>query len=199
MRAERQREIVRRLLVLHEQKSTELAPEPLRNPAYDYTSTDQFALEQQRLFRERAVVACLSVDVAEPGSFVTTDCGGVPVAVVRGDDGKLRAFVNICRHRASILLDGRGTLNRSIVCGFHGWTYGLDGALIAQPFSCDGFASIDSEGLALRPAAVAERSGLVFVRAASDQPIDLLPEFSPQRVEAHAKSLRDNHRDQGGA
>ena len=173
MRPERQREIVRRLLALHDQKSTELAPEPLRNPAHDYTSAEQFAREQQLLFRERAVVVCLSVDVAAPGSFVATDCGGVPIAVVRGDDGVLRAFVNICRHRASILLDGRGELNRSIVCGFHGWTYGLDGALIAQPFSCDGFASIDTNDLSLRRAAVAERSGLVFVRAASDEPIDL--------------------------
>jgi len=51
MRPERQREIVRRLLALHEQKSTELADEPLRNPAHDYTSADQFAREQQLLFR----------------------------------------------------------------------------------------------------------------------------------------------------
>jgi phenylpropionate dioxygenase-like ring-hydroxylating dioxygenase large terminal subunit len=173
MRQERQREIVRRLLDLHDAKSTELAPEPLRNPAHDYTSADQFALEQRRLFRERGVVACLSVDVAEPGAFVATDCGGVPVVVIRGDDAQLRAFVNICRHRASILLDGRGTSGRSIVCGFHGWTYGLDGRLIAQPMSCEGFASIDPSTLSLRPAAVAERAGLVFVRAADDRPIDL--------------------------
>ena len=173
MQPERQREIVRRLLALHDQKSTELAPQPLRNPAHDYTSGDQFALEQQKLFRDRPLVACLSVDVAEPGSFVATDCGGVPIAVVRGDDGELRAFVNICRHRASIVLDGRGKLNRSIVCGFHGWTYGLDGRLVAQPYSCNGFSSIDADELSLRPAAVAERSGLVFVRAASDQTIDL--------------------------
>jgi len=173
MQPERQREIVRRLLALHEEKSTELAPQPLRNPAADYTSSDQFALEQQRLFRDRPVVVCLSVDVAEPGAFVATDCGGVPIAVVRGEDGQLRAFVNICRHRASIVLEGRGVLSRSIVCGFHGWTYGLDGRLMAQPFSCDGFASIDSAELSLRPAAVAERSGLVFVRATSDEPIDL--------------------------
>jgi phenylpropionate dioxygenase-like ring-hydroxylating dioxygenase large terminal subunit len=173
MRPERQREIVRRLLALHDQKSTELAAEPLRNPAHDYTSPEQFAREQQVLFRDRPVIVCLSVDVAEPGSFVATECGGVPIVVVRGDDGALRAFVNICRHRASILLDGRGTLSRSIVCGFHGWTYGLDGVLIAQPFSCEGFASIDTNDLSLRPAAVAERSGLVFVRASNDQPIDL--------------------------
>ena len=107
MRPERQREIVRRLLALHEQKSTELAPQPLRNPAEDYTSLDQFALEQQRLFRERPIVACLSVDVAEPGAFVATDCGGVPIAVVRSEDGQLRAFVNL-PPRASILLDVMG-------------------------------------------------------------------------------------------
>ena len=173
MRQERQREIVRRLLALHDAKSTELAPEPLRNPAHDYTSAEHFALEQRRLFRERPVVACLSVDVAEPGSFVATDCGGVPVVVVRGDDAQLRAFVNICRHRASILLDGHGTLNHSIVCGFHGWTYGLDGSLVGQPYSCDGFASIDRDTLSLRRAAVAERAGLVFVRAVDDRPFDL--------------------------
>ena len=68
MQPERQREIVRRLLALHEDKSTELAPQPLRNPAADYTSSDQFALEQQRLFRDRPVVVCLSVDVAEPSA-----------------------------------------------------------------------------------------------------------------------------------
>jgi phenylpropionate dioxygenase-like ring-hydroxylating dioxygenase large terminal subunit len=172
LRAEKQREIVRRLLALHADKSTELAPEPLHNPASDYTSGAQFEVERHKLFRERPVVACLSVDVAAPGSYLATDSGGIPFVVVRGDDGELRAFVNICRHRATMLLTGCGQLSRSIVCGFHGWTYGLDGRLVAQPFACDGFASIDRAELSLHPVAVAESCGLVFVRPASNEPID---------------------------
>ena len=108
LRADKQREIARRLLQLHADRTTQMAPEPLRNPASDYTDATIFAAEQIKLFQDYPTVACLSVDVSAAGSYVATEAGGVPVVVVRGDDRVLRAFVNICRHRASIVLQGQG-------------------------------------------------------------------------------------------
>ena len=68
--------------------------------------------------------------VAEPGQFFTAEIGGESVIVVRGDDGKLRAFSNVCRHRAGPLATGTGNYKR-FRCAYHGWTYALDGTLLS--------------------------------------------------------------------
>ena len=69
----------------------------------------------------------------EPGTYITAQAGNQPVLVVRGEDGELRAFRNVCRHRGSRLLSGEGTCKAAIRCRYHGWTYGLDGSLIGVP------------------------------------------------------------------
>ena len=67
-------------------------------------------------------------DVAAPGSYLATTVGGLPVLVVRDDDGTLRAFLNVCRHRGSPLADGCGHA-RALSCPYHAWVYRLDGSL----------------------------------------------------------------------
>src|SRR4029453_18036183 len=71
---------------------------------------------------------------AEPGSFFSCDAGGVPVVVVRDDTGGLRAFLNVCRHRGSLVCEGEGR-RATLQCPYHAWTYGLDGSLRAAPRS----------------------------------------------------------------
>jgi phenylpropionate dioxygenase-like ring-hydroxylating dioxygenase large terminal subunit len=174
MRRERQREIVRTILDLAAVDGTQLADAPLVNPVSDYVSPEVFAAERQRLFRERPVLACLSADLREPGDCYATESGGVPFVVLRHPDGSARAYVNICRHRGSPLVDpGPGHLARSLRCGFHGWTYDLDGAVIARPHSTGGFDGLDDAGSALIPCPSAEAHGLVLVRPVGDAPVDL--------------------------
>ena len=72
--------------------------------------------------------------VSEPGEFATCHAGLVPIVVVRDHDGRLNGFVNICRHRATEVAQGRGK-RETLQCPYHAWTYGLDGGLRAAPRS----------------------------------------------------------------
>lgn len=164
-------DIIRRYLALDASGQTQLQPAVHTIPAEHYLSDERVDAECRRLMGEQPVLACLGVDVAEPGQFVTLESDGVPLVVLRGSDGVLRAFVNICRHRAHPVADGCGQ-TRALVCPFHSWTYRLDGSLSGRPRSLGGFDDIGPESLGLLPAPVAEARGLVFVRARGDQPID---------------------------
>jgi nitrite reductase/ring-hydroxylating ferredoxin subunit len=111
--------------------------------------------------------------MTEPGSYLSTTLDGIPVVAVRQPDGTLRAMVNACRHRASPLVrDRTGKVGRSIVCNYHGWTYDTGGALLARPLSAGAFDDVTIE-CNLHRVAVAEKHGLIFVRAGSEEPIDV--------------------------
>ena len=97
----------------------------------------------------------------DPGSYVSATVAGMPVAVVRGRDGELRAFYNVCKHRAHELLSGSGT-TRNIVCPYHAWTYGLDGNLRAAR-RADRMESFDMGEVCLEPVLVEEFGGMVYV------------------------------------
>jgi choline monooxygenase len=97
----------------------------------------------------------------DPGSYVSAIVAGMPVAVVRGRDGELRAFYNVCKHRAHELLSGSGT-TRNIVCPYHAWTYGLDGNLKAAR-RADRMESFDMGEVCLDPVLVEEFGGMVYV------------------------------------
>ena len=99
--------------------------------------------------------------VAEPGSYFTAMVGNEPVLVVRGNDGELRAMSNVCRHRAGPVAYGEG--KRPVLqCRYHGWTYGLDGALLTTP-ELEGIACFERADHSLPPFQVAVWSELVFV------------------------------------
>jgi nitrite reductase/ring-hydroxylating ferredoxin subunit len=143
------------------------------NPATAYTDPDRFAAEQRILFRDGPTLLGLSCELAGAGDFVTTTVDGIPIVAVRQADGSLRAMVNACRHRGAPLVTERtGNLGRSMVCGYHGWTYGTDGALRARPLSAGAFDDVTIP-CDLHQVAIAERYGLVFIRAGSGEPIDV--------------------------
>jgi len=107
--------------------------------------------------------------LAAPGDHVVATVGRVPVLVVRGEDGALRAFANVCRHRAGpiALCDGRGA--RALHCRYHGWTYGLDGRLRHAP-EMGGADDFDRDAIRLREFHAAAWQGLVFVSLTGDVP-----------------------------
>ena len=110
--------------------------------------------------------------LAEPGSWIAENLAGYPVVVVRGQDGALRGFHNVCRHRAGPLTDGpTGRCEGELVCRYHGWRYALDGRLkLARDFGpAPGF---DPRDFSLFPVQVQTWRGLVFVRMdGADQPL----------------------------
>jgi phenylpropionate dioxygenase-like ring-hydroxylating dioxygenase large terminal subunit len=150
-----------------------------------YTDPVRHAAELKALFRETPLVACLSSDLAAPGSFRRFDEAGVPIVVLRHRQGALRAFMNICPHRgARVVQDAQGNASR-FTCHFHGWTYGADGQILGIPQK-DGFAGC-TQDRGLAPVPVTERHGLVFVQAAPASPeafagrVDgLLGSFAPE-------------------
>lgn len=101
-------------------------------PPSVYTSPDFLAQELDKVFRHDWLCAGRSSALANPGDYTTMEIAGEPIMILRDRDGRLRAQSNVCRHRMSTLLEGRGTV-RSIVCPYHAWTYNLDGSLRGAP------------------------------------------------------------------
>jgi len=106
-------------------EATSLAPEL-------YHSQEVYELERDRLFARGWVCPGLAAEVANPGDFLCFSIGDQPIFTIRGRDGVLRSFSNICLHRMMPLLEGRGSCTR-IVCPYHAWTYETDGQLLAAP------------------------------------------------------------------
>jgi choline monooxygenase len=104
---------------------------------------------------------CHGERLRDRGSYVSATVAGMPVAVVRGRDGELRAFYNVCKHRAHELLSGSGT-TRNIVCPYHAWTYGLDGNLRAAR-RADRMEGFDMGEVCLDAVLVEEFGGMVYV------------------------------------
>ena len=173
MRKERQIELLERVAASGSHFAGLFGERSMVNPASAYTDPDRFAREQRTLFREGPTLLGLSCELSEPGDFLATTVDGIPIVAIRQNDGGLRAMVNACRHRGSPLVSERtGNIGRSIVCGYHGWTYAPDGALLARPLSAGAFddVTIDCD---LHRVGIAEEYGLVFIRAGSPDPIDV--------------------------
>lgn len=133
-------------------------------PGWTYFSDELFALERSLLFRTHWQLVCHMSEVAQPGQYVCLDIADERGVVIRGQDGQLRAFHNLCRHRGSrVVGDDRGTCNKALICPYHGWAYNLDGTLrgIAQK---DTFPPMDPEKWGLKPLEMEIWHGFVFVR-----------------------------------
>jgi phenylpropionate dioxygenase-like ring-hydroxylating dioxygenase large terminal subunit len=104
----------------------------------------------------------LSCDWPKPGAYRTEDYAGVPILIARGSDGKLRAFMNVCRHRGAKVAQGCGSA-AAFTCPYHGWTYGNDGALRGLPEEATSFQGIRAERPGLAPLPLAEKYGMVWV------------------------------------
>ncbi len=119
--------------------------------------------ELDGLFQRTWQYAGHSADLPDAGSYLTAVAGDQPVLILRGDDGALRAFRNVCRHRGSQLLTGRGRCKKAIRCRYHGWTYdATDGRLIGVP-EHRGFTGLDKTTFGLHPVRIETLAGLLFV------------------------------------
>jgi phenylpropionate dioxygenase-like ring-hydroxylating dioxygenase large terminal subunit len=137
-------------------------------PARWYTDPAVLEAEQEAIFRGAWQYAGRAEQVAEPGTYLTADLGRIPVLVVRDEEGELRGFVNVCRHRAHQVMTGTGRCT-TLQCPYHAWTSGLDGMLRKAPRGDDepGFSI---EGLGLVRVAVDCWGPLLFVRPSAEGP-----------------------------
>jgi len=121
-----------------------------------YEGDERFHAERERIFARAWICAGPASEVKLPGQWRRVEVAGEPILVVRGPDLALRAFYDVCRHRGMPLVDAPCGRSASFRCAYHGWTYGLDGR---------------GEHANLRPAAVAEWNGFVFVSLAPREPL----------------------------
>jgi len=153
-------------------------------PASWYSDPEILRLEHERIFGDSWQYAGPAEQVSEPGAFLTCRAGTTPIVVVRGRDGELRAFFNVCRHRGHEVAEGCGR-RETLQCPYHAWTYDLDGSLRAAPRS-DREPGFDPSELGLCPASVETWGPLVFVNPDVDAPPfrEILGEL-PRELAAH--------------
>ena len=164
---------VRRILAHIENRTTDLGTEVWREPVENYRSPERYAAELA-LMRRFPVPFCPSAALPETGSYVAREAAGVPLLVVRNPEGGVNAFRNACRHRGMQVAEGSGC-KKAFACRYHGWTYGLDGALKRVPHE-EGFPGLDKSQHGLVPVQAAEKNGIVFVtQDSSGEPLEDLP------------------------
>ena len=137
----------------------------LPNPCY--VDADAYDDEARRVFAGGWACAGFAMDAAEAGDLYPFAFAGMPLVMVRGRDGELRVFHNICRHRGRILVTEPGHVEKAMVCPYHSWTYDLAGGLVGAPHvgglgrhACAGF---EKGAIGLVPVRSAVWFGLVFV------------------------------------
>jgi phenylpropionate dioxygenase-like ring-hydroxylating dioxygenase large terminal subunit len=129
-------------------------------PPHCYVDAGVLSIELDTLFMKGYVAAGRSDHYAQPGDYRTLNLGSTGIIVVRSDAGSIKAFANVCRHRASQLLQGSGNCRR-IRCPFHSWSYDLNGHLSYAP-SMEG-VKLDPLRYGLKEFSVVEKCGFVFV------------------------------------
>ena len=161
----------RRLLEYIDSSTTAMAAELYRQPVHEYTSDNIATQEQLQLFRALPMCVGLSGLLPRPNSFFTHDVSGLPLLLMRNEQGQLRAFLNVCRHRGARVAEGCGKA-RALVCPYHAWSYDFDGRLKARPADA-AFAGARIADHGLRALAVEERNGMIWVMPKLEQALEL--------------------------
>lgn len=155
-------------------------PSGLPNAAY--WSPDWLAMENKRIFQRSWVFAMADAELVEPGAIKPVEVGGTPVILVRGEDGAVRAFHNVCRHRGTQLV-AKACVAGAITCPYHAWAYRLDGTLKSRPHfhgpnQLERFDTGQAEDLGLYPIRCETWNGCHFVNISGDAP-DLTTWMTP--------------------
>ena len=137
-------------------------------PGHFYTSPDVLAEEKDRIFARQWHCVGRASSIAKPGDFIVREIAGESLIVVRGNDSRIRAFFNVCRHRGTRLCSQQsGHFTGAIQCPYHAWTYSTDGRLIGAPHMQD-VEQFSRSDYPLHSAATEEWEGFIFVNVALD-------------------------------
>ena len=150
-------------------------------PAACYVEPRYAAIERQAVFARSWQLVAHAAQVAAVGDHVPVEVAGVPLLVVRGDDGSLRALHNVCRHRAGPLATCAGRGAKHLQCRYHGWRYALDGRLLGAP-DMGRAQDFDVAAIRLPQARLTCWQGLVFATLDEAAPIAELVEGIESRL-----------------
>ena len=169
-------QVVEQVLCHVKNATTDQGDNVWREPVENYCSEKRFQNERT-LLKQSLIAICPSASLVKRGDFITQNVAGVPLIVVRGQDQKVRAFINACRHRGTQLVSETGC-KKAFVCPYHGWVYSLDGRLQAIPHE-QGFPGFDKSEHGLVELDVFEQCGLFFVKQDAEtqtaNPLEGLP------------------------
>lgn len=163
--------ICERLLVNVRRRLPDQAATMLSVPAQVYRDPDQWQREIDSIFLRMPLLVALSCEVRQPGDYVALQIAGRPIVVVRGDDGRVRAFLNLCRHRGARVASGDSGYVRRFICPYHAWTYDRAGRLVGMT-ETESFGEHEVTGLLELPSE--ERAGMVFACLSVDATLDLV-------------------------
>ncbi|PTL81116.1 aromatic ring-hydroxylating dioxygenase subunit alpha [Vitiosangium sp. GDMCC 1.1324] len=148
--------------------TTHMEAEESRIPVECYLRADRLEAERELLFQRRPLLVAHSSQLAEPGDYLTHDASGLPLLVCRTASGEPAAFLNVCRHRGTRLVEEEhGRRKHAFVCPYHAWTYDTEGRLRSVPHE-EGFPSRPSESVGLARVSVAERFGFLWAQGRKD-------------------------------
>ena len=198
MNHQEQVEIMKGLFALREQgRDQGMLGRVVEVPVSNYTDADILDRELAGVFRDYPLAAGHVSNVAEPGSYLLSDWNRIPYVVTRDRQGRLRAFLNQCRHRGARLVKGDEKQLKAFVCPFHNWVYDLDGSLRSISRQED-FPGIDPDQYGLKELPVTEAGGLIWVhpdpagnldlRAYLGRMLDDLVEFEVDQLVRYRKT-----------
>lgn len=159
-------------------------------PAWTYRNDELLELEYERVILPSWQFVCHQNEVRSAGDYATLELWRDSVVVMRGQDGRLRAFQNACRHRGSRLVEGSGQCAARLTCPYHAWSYHLDGSLASIPFEAS-FSHLDRAKLGLRELELEVFHGLVFARITPGGPrlAELLRDIDPVLAPYHIEEM----------
>jgi phenylpropionate dioxygenase-like ring-hydroxylating dioxygenase large terminal subunit len=175
-------------------KSIEAGTDPLEGmslPGWLYSDPEFFEAEKKAFLRAAPQVVCHESEIAEPGEWRTLEYLGESVMVIRGDDGEVRAFSNVCRHRGSRLIDGTGGCAKVLTCPYHAWSYARDGRLVGVPHRQE-YPELQRDELGLHPVALEKWRGFLFVTLEAGAPsvVEMMAPYESEVAPYRFEDLR---------
>jgi phenylpropionate dioxygenase-like ring-hydroxylating dioxygenase large terminal subunit len=146
-------------------RTIEPSPDPLKDlslPGWLYFDPEFFEAEKHAFLRAAPQIVCHEKEIPQPGEWRTLEYLGESIVVIRGDDGEVRAFSNVCRHRGSRLVDGEAGCSKVLTCPYHAWSYARDGRLVGVPHRHE-YPALQTEKLGLVPLALETWRGFLFI------------------------------------
>jgi phenylpropionate dioxygenase-like ring-hydroxylating dioxygenase large terminal subunit len=181
--------LIEELLGLREAKSHYLDDEIEFNSVDQYRSEAIFQRERDQMFARLPAVAAHVSELPNAGDFVKREIAGRSILVTRDAQGEVHAFLNICRHRGTQLVDAESGCKHRFTCPYHAWSYANTGELVSVPHMDTGFPDLDKAQYSLKSLQCEERFGFVWVIATPDVSFDFDAYYAPIAAEAEGLDL----------
>lgn len=184
-------ELIDEILALKAKASPYLDTHVVQKPVTNYTDAAHFEVERDRLFATVPMAAAHISDLAEAGAFYQRRIAGKPILLTRDKGGKIRAFLNVCRHRGTQLVEQESGCKNRFACPYHAWTYDSAGKLISAPHFDSGFPDMDKQNLGLTQLPCRSLFGIIWVGLTADADLDFDAFFADIANELSALGMAD--------